>query len=209
MQPLPSSHPAGQLAFVSHEDGPLQLTEHEQASSQVTPDVHAFCPEQVTWHGVPAPHSTGPVQVLFALHSTVHAVALPHFTPPEHSPSAEQRTRQGTPAGQSTRSAQASPSLQSIAQVSPSQVPMPAHAVAQSRGVSPASGSAADASGPPPSPLAGDASIRVGPESRPPPPAPELSNPQPLATQASAIQALAAAEPMLLQGRRSPACGVG
>jgi hypothetical protein len=207
---LPSSHPAGQLACVSHDEGPLQLTEQEQARSQVTPEVHVFCPEQVTVQGVPSPHSMGPVQALFALHSTVQAVASPQCTPPAHSPSAEQRTRQGTPAGQSTRASQPSPlSWQSIAQVSPSQVPIPAHAVAQSMKLSPASGSDA-ASGAPPSYLASDASIRAGPESRPPPPAPELSNPHDVpARQASASQALAVVDPMLLQGRRSPACKVG
>lgn len=142
VQPLPSSQPSGQVASVSHEDGPEHSTEQAHEALHWTPATQVFCPEQVTVHGRSPPHSITPAQLLLALHSTVQEVASPQRTPPPHAFASLQRTRQGTPAGQSTRASQLSP-VQLMVQVSPSQVPMPSQAVAQSIGLTAASGSPA------------------------------------------------------------------
>jgi hypothetical protein len=205
VQPLPSSQPSGQVAPVSHEDGPVHSTEQEQALLQETPAAQAFWAEQVTVHGRSMPHSIAPPQVSLALHSTVQEVARPQRTPPAQAPSAVQRTRQGTPAGQSTRVSQSSPP-QVMAQTSPSHVPIPSQAVAQSTLLSPASGSPAVASDdPPPSSIGDAASIAPGPESSRPLPGLELSKLQEARTSPppSANQMRARVLDMPFQGRRS------
>lgn len=182
----------------------MQATEQAQEVSQETPAAQAFCAEQVTVHGRSMPHSIAPPQVSLALHSTVQEVARPHRTPPAQAPSAVQRTRQGTPAGQSTRASQSSPS-QVTAQTSPSQVPIPSQAVAQSTSLSFASGSPPVASDdPPPSRIGAAASIEPGPESRRPLPGLELSKLQEATTSPpSTNQMRALVLDMPFQGRRS------
>ena len=204
LQPLPSSQPSGQLASVSQEEGPEQSTEQAHDSLQSTPPVQEFWLEQVTVHGRSMPHSMAPAQVSLALHSTVQEVARPHRMPAAQAPVSLQRTRQGTPAGQSTRSSQPS-SSHSMTQTSPSQAPMPAQAVAQSTGVTPASGSPGAPSAEAAASGEAAASIAPGPESRPSsPPGLELSKLQEAATTPpSASQMRADLLDMPVQGRRS------
>jgi hypothetical protein len=202
---LPASQASGQVAPVSHEEGPVHSTVQAQASAQATPAAQAFWPEQVTVHGRSMPHSIAPPQVSLALHSTVQEVARPHRTPPAQAPSALHRTRQGTPAGQSTRVSQSSPS-QLMAQTSPSHVPIPSHAVAQSTSLSPAIRTPAAASiDSPPSTIGAAASIAPGPESRPPPlPGLELSKLQEATiSPPTTNQMRAVLLDMPFQGRRS------
>ncbi len=207
VQPLPFAQPSGQLAAVSQEDGPEHSTEQAQASLQATPAAQAFWAEQVTVHGRPAPHAISPAQASLALHSTVQEVARPQRTPPAQAPSALQRTRHSTPAGQSTRWSQSSPS-QSMAQTSPSQVPIPSQAVAQSMVLSPASGSPAASSGGRASRASAAASMASGPESRPwpEPPGLELSKLHEAATTAppSASQMRAVALDISVPGSPIP-----
>lgn len=179
MQPSPSSQPAGHMAAVSHDELPPQVTSQAQAVLHRVPAAQALLPEQATLQRS-RPHWTSAAHESAPSHSTTQSVAPPQSTPSAHERSPWHSTRQSTPVGQVTASAHESSSVQSMTQVCPWQLPTPAQAVAQSTGVSPASGCSGTASGDgAPSVAPGAASIAPGLESWPGvPPGLELSKPQ-------------------------------
>ena len=105
LQPRPSSQaaPVGQAASGMHDVVPSQRTLHAHAFVQSTPPMHELFAVQLTTHG-PSPQIRAPRQALRFEHSIWQTEAEPQLTPREHESWPWQRTRQGTPGGQTTTS---------------------------------------------------------------------------------------------------------
>jgi hypothetical protein len=119
-----SPQPAGQLDFSAHES-PLHRTSQAQASSQSTPEEQLpSAPEQKTAQRADS-HATGPAQLPGPEQLIVQLPApfAEHRTPPAQARCPMHRTEQGTPAGQTTVSAQESSFSQLITQTPEAQVP--------------------------------------------------------------------------------------